>query len=307
MAHSAKFLALHDGSRAWLYVWQPKGRPKAVVQIIHGMAEHAGRYGRFARELNAAGYAVVAQDLPGHGRTAAGPEQLGVVASEDPFRSMLSAINHVRAHIEGHHPGLPLILFGHSMGSFLAQRHVVEHGDGLAGCVLSATTGSLGPMRHLGVVINRAHKSLFGPEHKSAVTAAMTFGAFNKKFAPNRTESDWLSRDPAEVDTYIADPYCGFRCSANLWLSLLQATARLTDGSALRRIPKALPLLLISGDKDPVCEGEKGTGLLAAAYRRAGLKAELKIYPQARHELLNETNREQVSADLLSWMNAQLG
>lgn len=300
-------LALPDGRRAWLYAWLPTTPPRAVVQIVHGMAEHGRRYARLATALNAAGYAVYAQDLPGHGRSAASIAALGHVADRDSWPLMLSAVHSVRAHIEQTHPGLPLVLFGHSMGSFIAQQHLVEHGAGLTAAVLSSTSGSMGALRAVGLALNRAQVRLFGPAHKSALTEALSFKSFNAAFKPNRTACDWLSRDTAEVDAYVADPYCGFRCSAALWTDLLQAGASLLDAPRLARIPKPLPVLLVSGSADPVCAGGQGTHLLAEHYRKAGLgDVTTLIYEGARHELLNETCREVVTSDLLEWLNERL-
>lgn len=307
MGEHAQFLNLPDGSRSWLYAWLPAGQPKAVVQIVHGMAEHAGRYARFAAALNAEGYAVYAQDLPGHGRTAPSIAALGHVTDTASWPGLLSAVHGVRAHVEQAHPTAPLVLFGHSMGSFIAQHHLVEHGTGLAGAVLSATSGSLGPLRAVGLALNRAQIKLFGPEHRSALTEAMTFKDFNKSFKPNRTASDWLSRDAAEVDAYVSDPYCGYRCSAALWAGLLQACGVLVNAERLARIPAALPVLLIAGSHDPVCDGGRGTHLLAAHYQQAGMAdVTTLVFEQARHELLNETCREAVTSDVLDWLRERL-
>lgn len=306
MSEHAQYLTLPDGSRAWLYRWRPSVPPHGVVQVVHGMAEHGERYRRFAAALTAQGFAVYAQDLPGHGRTAENIAALGHIAEHGSWARLLSAVHGVRAHIEQEHPGLPLFLFGHSMGSFIAQHHLIEHGAGLKGAVLSATSGTLGPLRMLGLAINRAQIRLFGPGHHSALTETLTFKAFNKTFAPNRTPSDWLSRDPAEVDAYVADPYCGHRCSASTWAGLLSAGGALLDPARLARIPKALPVLLIAGSADPVCDGGRGTHLLAEHYRKAGLSnVTTLVYEGARHELLNETCREAVTADVLDWFAAR--
>ncbi len=307
MGESAAFLNLPDGSRHGLHVWLPEAAPVAAVQIVHGMAEHGGRYARLAAALTAQGYAVYAQDLPGHGQTAGRIEALGHVLGADSWNTLLSAVHGVRAHIEQQHRGLPLFLLGHSMGSFLAQQHLVEHGAGLAGALLSATSGSLGALRTVGLALNRAQMRVFGPDYRSALTEALTFKAFNKAFKPNRTASDWLSRDTAEVDAYVRDPYCGFRCSAALWAGLLQAGGKLLDSERLARIPSRLPVLLIAGSEDPVCDGGRGTHLLADHYRKAGLgDVTTLVYEGARHELLNETCREAVTADLLEWLQERL-
>ncbi|MDP3859560.1 MAG: alpha/beta hydrolase [Stagnimonas sp.] len=303
MNSTAKMQTLPDGQTAWLRSWEPEQRPRGVVQIIHGMAEHGARYARLAHALNAKGFAVYAQDLPGHGHSAGSVAALGHFGTRGEWRLPLAAINGVRALIEQEQPGIPLFLLGHSMGSFLAQHYLVEHGEGLAGAILSASSATMGPLRGLGERLMRLEARLFGAGHRSALAEALTFKDFNRRFRPTRTGSDWLSRDPAEVDAYVADPYCGFRCSAGLWAELLRAGAVLTEPARLVRVPKNLPLLLIAGSADPVCQGGRGSHLLAKAYRDAGLEfVEIEVYPEARHELLNETCREQVTQDLLEWL-----
>jgi alpha-beta hydrolase superfamily lysophospholipase len=272
------------------------------MQIVHGMAEHGGRYLGFAEALTAQGYAVYAQDLPGHGQTVSTASDLGFVDSPNPFRHMLDAVHAVRAQMVAAHSELPVVLFGHSMGSFLSQYSIAEQGQGLAACVLSGTTSDLGPLRRLGLAINRMQLHLFGPHHRSALTEALSFKAFNRKFAPNRSAADWLSRDPEEVDAYCQSALCGFRCTPGIWASLLAAGARFGTLELLQSIPKSLPILLISGDADPVCQGALGPQKLAAQYRGVGLQASAKAYPGARHELLHETNRAEVIEDLLQWL-----
>ena len=307
MGESAKYLNLPNGSRSCLHAWLPVGKPKAVVQVVHGMAEHGGRYARLAAALNAEGFAVYAQDLPGHGQTAGNIEALGHIADEDSWARLMSAVHGVRAYIEKQHGELPLFLFGHSMGGFIGQQHLVEHGAGLAGAVLSGTSGTLGKLRPVALALNRAQIRLFGAEHRSALTETLTFKAFNKAFKPNRTAADWLSRDTAEVDAYVRDPYCGFRCSAALWAGLFEAGGQFLDAKRLARLPKSLPVLLIAGSTDPVCDGGRGSHLLAEHYQKAGLAdVTTMIYEEARHELLNETCREAVTADVIEWLNQRL-
>ena len=173
--------------------------------------------------------------------------------------------------------------------------------------ILSATSASMGPLRGLGERLMRAEAKLLGADHRSALAERLTFKDFNRKFRPTRTGSDWLSRDPAEVDAYVADPYCGFRCSASLWAELLHAGKLLTAPERLVRVPNALPVLLLAGSEDPVCQNGLGSHQLANAYRLAGLEfIEIKVYPGARHELLNETCRDEVSQDLLEWLLSRI-
>ena len=267
------------------------------------MAEHGARYARLGAALSAAGFAVYAQDLPGHGRSVREAAELGHVADRDGWRVSLSAINAVRGEIERRHPAVPLVLLGHSRGSFLLQHYLFEHGRGLAGAVFSAGTADMGPLRAFGLLLMRAEARLLGPGHRSALAEALTFKDFNRRFRPARTGFDWLSHDADEVDAYIRDPLCGFRCSAALWIELLEAGGQLRDPQRLARIPKSLPVLLLNGAADPACRFEAGAHALAELYRQAGLsEVTQQVYAEARHELLNDVCRDQVTQDLIAWL-----
>jgi alpha-beta hydrolase superfamily lysophospholipase len=303
-------LQMPDGRAIFVHRWLPAGVPRAVLLVAHGMAEHGARYARLALALNAAGWAVYAPDWPGHGRSVRNPGELGHFADRDGWQYVLDALQRVRAQVTREQAGRPLFLLGHSMGSFLSQHHIVEHGAGLAGVILSASSGSMGSMRAPGALLLKLEAALLGARHPSALAESLSFKAFNKKFekpgAPARTPSDWLSRDCAEVDRYVADPLCGFRCSASLWASLLDAGASLRDPRRLQRIPQSLPVLLIAGSEDAVSAGAQGPELLSRAYRATGLRdVTVKIYEGGRHELLNEIPpcRDQVTADLLDWLS----
>jgi len=291
-----------DGPRIHGYRWLPPGEPMAVVQIIHGMSEHAARYARFAEAMTDTGIAVYAADLPGHGKTAREGE-LGHFADRRGWRVALGAVAAVHAEIEDEQPGKPVFMLGHSMGSFLLQHYLVEHGAKLSGAILSATTGDMGLLRVVGLALLRIEALILGTRHRSKLGEQLSFRDFNKKFKPARTGFDWLSRDPAEVDKYVADPFCGFRCSSGLWVELLSAGARLSDVARLRHIPPKLPVLMIAGEADPVSRGAAGPKVLERAYRAAGLEDVIvNVYEGARHELLNETCRDQVTADIRDWL-----
>lgn len=298
-------LQMPDGRHMHVYRWLPAAEPRAVLLVAHGMAEHGARYARLAAALNAAGWAVYALDWPGHGLSVSSAAELGHFADRDGWAYALDGLQRVRERVQQEQPGKPLLLFGHSMGSFLSQHYIVEHGAGLKGVILCASSGSMGPLRAVGVLLLRLEAALLGRGHRSALAEALSFKAFNKKFAPNRSAADWLSRDSAEVDKYIADPLCGFRGSATLWADMLSAGASLLDAQRLARIPKELPVLLISGDHDAVSMGTQGLEQLVRAYRSAGLKdVELRLYEGARHEILNEVEscRGQVMADVMGWL-----
>jgi alpha-beta hydrolase superfamily lysophospholipase len=304
--HSSTFsLAAADGAALWVYRWLPEAPPKAVVQIAHGLAEHAGRYARLAAALTAAGYAVYANDHRGHGRTAPDAAELGFFAERDGWRRCIDDLWLLNRRIAGDHPGLPIVLLGHSMGSFMAQHFISEHGGALAGAVLSASSGKPPPLAAAGRLIARLERLRLGPRGKSALIQSLGFGAFNKPFAPARTPYDWLSRDPAEVDKYAADPLCGFAATVQLWIDMLDALAEIARPARQARIPKRLPVYVIAGLRDPVSDGTKGLRQLLAAYRAAGLeRVTHRFYPDGRHELFNEVNRDEVTRDLVTWLDA---
>ena len=277
-----------------------------MLQVVHGMAEHGARYARLAHRLNEHGYAVFAHDLPGHGPNA-DPKTRGHFADRRGWRVAINSIREVQRIAQRDLPGRPLFMLGHSMGSYLVQHYVADSGNALNGAVLSATSGDLGALRAVGVNLIRLEAALYGIRHPSAVGERLSFKTFNRRFKPARTPFDWLSRDTAEVDKYIADPHCGFRVSTGLWIELLQAGGLLTAPNRLRRIPKSLPVFIIGGEHDPACGGEKGPRALEKKYQQVGLRdVTVKIYPDARHELFNETCRDEVTDDLIAWLDRHL-
>lgn len=287
--------------------WSPDGdvAPRAVLQISHGLAEHAGRYRRFAEAATARGLVVYADDHRGHGLTAQRDDQLGVFALENGWRKLVDDLGRVTERAASEHPGLPVVFFGHSMGSFTAQQVAFERGSDFAGVILSASiSGRSNPLAPIGRVVARIERLRIGATAPSKLLDAMSFGNFNRAFKPARTAFDWLSRDPDEVDRYIADPRCGFKLSAQGWIDLLDALARLADPENQARIPKDLPLYLIAGEADPVVGGLRFFERLVAEYNAAGLRRfSWRVYPGARHELLNETNRDEVTRELLDWID----
>ena len=302
MSASEFLFQASDGQRLFGRSWLPDTPPWAIVQIAHGLVEHSARYARFAAALNRAGFAVYANDHRGHGRSAA-PQDLGFLAARDGWRLCLDDLWTLNRQIAATHPGLPIVLIGHSMGSILARGFAAAHGEALAALVLSGANGRPPATAALGPPIARFERWRLGPRGKSKLLKAMMFGAFNQPFKPTRTGFDWLSRDPAEVDAYVADPLCGFDFSTQLVIDLLGGLAPLLAPSELARIPKRLPIYVMSGARDPV--GATLQSLLDA-YRSAGLAVTARIYPDARHELLNETNRDEVAADLVAWLDGVL-
>jgi alpha-beta hydrolase superfamily lysophospholipase len=283
--------------------WQPAGEPQAIVVIAHGMAEHGGRYARFAAALAGAGFAVYAFDHRGHGRTARSAAELGHLADRDGWNRAVTDLAAVCDSASQRHPGRPLLLFAHSMGSFMAQQLLYQYGEKLAGCVLCGSNGKPPSIAALGRLLARLERLRLGRRGVSMLLHTMSFGAFNKRFQPARTEFDWLSRDPAEVDKYIADPLCGFPITVQSWIDLLDGLEAMALPENQARIPKALPVLVIAGRQDPVSAGTRGLRQLLDAYVAAGLtRVEHIFYDGARHELLNETNRDDVTVDIVGFL-----
>jgi alpha-beta hydrolase superfamily lysophospholipase len=281
--------------------------PKAIVHIAHGMAEHGARYARPAEALTRAGYIVYADDHRGHGKTAKNPDELGFIAESNGFYRVVKDLVELIAHEKKEHPGLPVVLFGHSMGSFYTQAFLIEHGKEIAGAVLSATSGKPSLLASAGRIVARAERARLGARGKSALLNKLSFDQFNVPFKPNRTAFDWLSRDGAEVDKYIADPLCGFVCTTSLWVDLLDTLAEIADPNRQRLIPKKLPIYVFAGSEDPVGEQTKSINQLLSAYRAAGLEnVQHRYYPGGRHEMFNETNRDEVVNDLLAWLDAKI-
>ena len=284
-----------------VYLWEPEDGAGAVIQVIHGLGEHSARYERFALEAMDRGYAVCAHDHRGHG-----PESsdIGYFAAQNGWRLLVEDSNRVTQFLRGRYATQPIILLGHSMGSYVAQSYAMEFGDELSALVLSGSTWPSRPLLVVGRMLARAMSWFRGKQAHSAALDKMGFGDFNKNFEPARTELDWLSRDPAEVDKYIDDPLCGGPYTIGLWIDLLGGLLQISKDDALREILPSLPILITGGSDDPV-GGQRGMSDLAAHYAGTGHGGVAsKIYPGGRHEMFNETNRDEFTGDLLRWIAA---
>ncbi|OPA99071.1 alpha/beta hydrolase [Pseudomonas fluorescens] len=305
MNHSTFWLTANDRSRLYVNQWLPEGPARAMIMLSHGMAEHSGRYGRLAEALCGAGFGLYALDQRGHGRTA-DEGTLGLYAEKDGWNKVVGDLASLNQHIAHQTPGLPIFLLGHSMGSYIAQAYLLHHSASLNGAILSGSNFQPVALYRAARVIAHIERLRQGLRGRSALIDFLSFGSFNKAFKPNRTAFDWLSRDPAEVDRYINDPLCGFRCTNQLWIDLLGGLQQISKASNLAQIDPGLPILVIGGECDPVSEGKRLKNL-AHALRDAGCQnLQLTIYPQARHEVFNETNRDVVTADVLTWLDQAL-
>ena len=293
-----------DGESLLLRRWLPEGRARAIVQIAHGLAEHSGRYARLAATLNAAGYAVYANDHRGHGPKTA-PADLGHFGDEGGWAKVVGDLWTLNRLIAKEQPGTPVVFLGHSLGSFLGRSFIAEHSDALIGAALSGSSGKPPAIATIGRGIARAERLRLGKRGKSQLIFKMWFGDFNKRFHPARTEFDWLSRDENEVDAYLADPFCGFPFTTQLAIDVLDALPRVTSPASLAAIRKDMPVYVFSGERDPVGANIKG---LIADLKAAGFtRLTTRIYANARHETLNETNRDEVTRDLIGWLDGVAG
>jgi alpha-beta hydrolase superfamily lysophospholipase len=277
-----------DSLKIATYAWgTTAAKPHGVVQIAHGVAEPALRYDRLAQALSAAGYLVYANDHRGHGASVGGDVALGSFGAAG-WGALVGDAVAFGESIKADNPGLPFFLIGHSLGSFALQQIILDHSALYTGVVLSGSTA-------LDVLAQALSAAGDGP---------VELTAFNAGFE-NRTGYEWLSRDPAEVDKYVADPLSGFDLADDTIPQLFEGAAHLADPAALAGIRKDLPILVVSGDADPVGGNGQLVSLLAQRYKDAGIAdVTLKLYPEARHEIFNETNRDEITADVIEWLNA---
>ncbi|MES2646923.1 MAG: alpha/beta fold hydrolase [Bacteroidota bacterium] len=296
------FFNCADGHKMPVHKWLPPGPCKAIVFLIHGMAEHGGRYAGFAGFLNNSGIGLYAADLRGHGMAVPAESLLGV-AGPGWVNKQINDLYDFVNNLKQAHPNLPVFLFGHSMGSFLAQRYVQLYGNTIRGLVLSGTNGKKDPLLVFGIGLSRLLMSLRGPSFRSNLINKLTFGKYNLAFKPARTKFDWLSRDNQEVDKYVNDPFCGFISSVEMLYYLFVSLDITFSEAAMVKIPKTLQVYIFAGDKDAVGMQGKGVKTLIENWEAAGIgNISFKLYRDGRHEMLNDINKTEVMTDCLNWM-----
>jgi alpha-beta hydrolase superfamily lysophospholipase len=297
-----------DNSSVFYRCWLPDDQEKiqAVLHIAHGMAEHSKRYEEFALQCVAHNLAVYAHDHRGHGHTGAN-NMLGHYDDHKGWQLVLSDMNEVQNMLRSKHPGKPVFLLGHSMGSFISQGYAFAYQPELAGLLLSGSNYSAPIKYKTARLLAKLERFRKGPRFRSKLLDTLTFGTFNNNFKPNQTDYDWLSSDLTQVRKYIEDPHCGFICTAQLWCDLLKGLSRISLPEAFKRLDQETPVFIFGGQNDPV--GNYGSGLIALSqqYNNANFKdVNLQIYPEGRHEMLHETNKEDVGRHLISWIESKL-
>ena len=284
--------------------WLPEGEPRGVIQIVHGVAEYVERYAPLAHYLTERGYVVCGEDHLGHGHTAAG--QFGYFAPRGGWDLVARDIRQLRVLQGERHPGLPYVMLGHSMGSFLTRTYLIRWPGTLDGAVLSGTGQEPAPLVALGRLLAGGLCALRGPEYVSDLVYQLSLGAYNRAFRPNRTTADWLSRDEGAVDANLRGPLCAFRPTVSMFRDMMTGLRFIARRDNLARMERATPVYFLSGDRDPVGSMGAGVKKVAGMFRAAGCgDVTLKLYPGGRHEMFNEINRQEVMDDLLAWLQSR--
>ncbi|TJW09736.1 alpha/beta fold hydrolase [Parvibacter caecicola] len=288
-------------------LWMPSSvAPVAIVQLVHGMAEHIDRYADFARFLTEAGIGVCAENHIGHGATAPTAEELGHMPP-DGKRILIADVHALRTSVQETYAGVPYFLFGHSMGSFITRAYLARHGEGLAGAVICGTGNQLLALSKAGHVLAMLLCHLKGADYRSPLLDSMGAGGFARAIENPRTPLDWISVDPAVVDAYLADEMCGQMFSVGAYATLTSLTGEVVTLECARRVPPQLPLLFIAGAQDPVGDCGKGVKAAADLARKAGSRdVRLTLYEGMRHEILNEPEKARVYQDVLAWLKEQM-
>lgn len=301
-------LASPTGASLNLYVRKAKGKARGVIQVNHGLAEHAARYARFADFMAARGFHTYAYDHRGHGGTTAPgapPRMFGAYPAAD---KVIADVEAVHARIADKHPGLPVVTFGHSMGGLIAMNHTLRHPDRSAGTAVWNANFTAGAAGLAVKAILAWERFRLGSDAASRMLPRLTFQAWARQFPGRRTDFDWLSRDPDEVDKYVADPLCGWDASVEMWRDLFAFVFLGADDSSFADVPRDKPFNLVGGEKDPATFGGKAVRELEERMTRMGFSNLVsKVYADTRHESLNELNRDLIMEEFAVWAEEVCG
>jgi alpha-beta hydrolase superfamily lysophospholipase len=309
MHYTTDILTSKDGESFCYYKWlaNPKVPFKGVVQIAHGLGEHAGRYDAMAHLLQDEGYEVYANDHRAHGKTAEIKRLFGYYNGSEYFDDCVDDMHVLAELMKVEHPKSKFILFGHSMGSLLSRKYVTKYGAELDALILSGTASFIKGLGNIGLVAATAVTKVRGRARGNEFLRSFFFGEFNKKFKPNRTKLDWISCDEKQVDLFAKDPYRIEDFSLGVFLDIIKNSKTLNKPEAFKATPKDLPILMFSGDKDPVGEMGKGVTRVAKQYKQSGMSDfTFNLYEGGRHEMLNETNGDAVKQEIIVWLNSRI-
>lgn len=285
----------------------PDGKPRAVIQIVHGISEYINRYDDFMLFLANNGFAVAGDDHLGHGQSVTKAGELGFFNESKGWDYVVADVAKLREIMHEEYSDVPYIFFGHSMGSFLTRTFIIQNPDKYDAAILSGTGHQAKALVYAGLAMGNAVVKLHGPRADGKMLNDIAFGAYNNKIDFPMTDFDWLSRDYENVKKYMADPLCGFVCKASLYRDMLTGIKFVTDQNNIDKMSKEQPIYFMSGDCDPVGDYGKGVDRAYKAFCKAGLHdVTIRLYPGGRHEMLNETNKDQVYQDILTWLNAKM-
>ncbi len=288
-------------------IWETKEFPKAIIQLSHGMIEYVKRYQEFAENLNDAGILVLGNDHLGHGKTAENENDFGYFCHKKLSCVVVEDLHRVTEYAKKHYKNVPIFLFGHSMGSFMARRYLMTYGKELAGAVISGTGNYTTWELNAGKVCAAVIGWKKGERYRSPFMKKLLFARNNKKIKNPNTENDWLTRETEIVERYNKDPYCTFAFTINGYGTLFDAITFIQKKQNVDKIPKDLPILMIAGLEDPVGLYGKSVKKVYSDYKKTGIQdIQLKLYEGCRHELTNEKNRQEVYQDIRSWIEKRL-
>ena len=285
----------------------PDAEPRAIVQIIHGIAEYIDRYDEFMSFLADNGIIAVGTDHLGHGKSIESDEQTGFFAYDNGWDYVVRDEEVLRLAMHENYPELPIIVFGHSMGSFMTRTLLIRYPDAFNAAIISGTGNQGAALVNGGLFMGNLVTGLKGAHHYSKILNNLAFGSYNKIYENPKTEYDWLSRDEANVQKYIDDPLCGFIPTCSLFRDMMTGVKFITNKKNLTAMNKDMPVYFMSGDMDPVGECGKGVQKAYNNFLEAGMKdVSIKLYPGGRHEMLNEINKDEVYSDILTWLGSKI-
>ncbi len=301
------FLSSDDVHQIHCRLWEPAGEAKAVVQLVHGVAEYIARYDAFASFLTDHGYAVCGDDHLGHGESINDDTELGWFSDEKGWKHLVDDEKCLHDLLAQKYPGRPQVLFGHSMGSFIARTYLGVYPDGCDACVLSGTGRQAGIVCAVGKILARREIKSHGSKYRSPTLQKIAFGSYLKRIEDPIGPNDWICRDENVIRAYDADPLCGFTATAGLMYDMMDGLSIIGRTDHMAKMDKALPVLFIAGGEDPVGAYGKGVQTVAGQFKKAGMQdVTVELYPGCRHEVLNELEKEKVWSNVLAWLEKHI-
>lgn len=304
-----RVLISDDGHRMYTYIFKPDSKPKAIVQIVHGLGEHAGRYKEIAEKLNKEGFLVCADDHRGFGRSTVSKDQIGHMGDKNGHELIIEDMRHLMVNTKADYPNLPYFMMGHSMGSFLTRGFLIKYHKDLNGAIIMGTRGKPKGIENLGKTIANIQKSLFGGRKRAYLLDKLSVGGYGKKFFPkDNSDLAWLTSDKEEIKKAQEDEYFANKpASIETYIQLFELIDKISDKDNYSSMDKNFPILLISGAKDPAGDMGKGVKWVHEMYESLGFKdVTISLYENGRHEILNDVQRDDVAKEIIAWLNAHI-